>query len=143
MIGLLPDMNFEGQFNRLLQIMKGPTWNPFWIDVLPRLETFRSLSLAREANDRLVIETCQREGLLLVTANRNNEGPDSLEAALGELGPDSLPVISVGNADRILGDSGFAEAAAVGLLEILQDFQARPERVLGTRRLYVPKQNVR
>jgi hypothetical protein len=78
---------------------------------------------------------CQREGLVLVTGNRNRRGPDSLEAVnQDENQPDSLPVITLADADRVLRDRPYAERVAEGLL----DYLMRIDEVRGVGRLYVP-----
>ena len=41
----------------------------------------------------------------MITGNRNDDGPDSLEATTrNENQPESLPVITIGDADRVLRD---------------------------------------
>jgi hypothetical protein len=70
-----------------------------------------------------------------ITANRNAEGPDSLEAAIRTLGTArSLPVVTIGDPDRLLRDRDYAQRAAAQLLEYLLDL----ENLRGTGRLYVP-----
>jgi hypothetical protein len=59
-------------------------------------EEFPALGLAFNALDALIWATCQREGLVLITGNRNDDGPDSLEATIrNENQPDSLPVFTM------------------------------------------------
>jgi len=82
MIGLLVDHNIE-QHGRLL-------WAQF--DVLDwramqvsGMATLSDAGLVYEATDREVWSICQQQHLLLITANRNQDGADSLQAALDEL----------------------------------------------------------
>lgn len=83
----------------------------------------------------MIWRTCQREGLVLITGNRNKRGPESLEAVIqGENQLDSLPVITISNADRVLQDRLYAEKVAESLL----DYLLRIEEVRGAGRLYVP-----
>jgi len=71
----------------------------------------------------------------LFTGNRNDEGPDSLEATLRAHNQiTSLPVITLGDAMRYNYHRAHAEAAAEGLMEILLDLDSRR----GAGRLYVP-----
>jgi hypothetical protein len=72
---------------------------------------------------------------VLVTANRNADDPDSLEAVIRrENQPGSLPIITFANPDRVLEDRLHTENVAERLLEKLisiDDFR-------GTGRIYVP-----
>jgi hypothetical protein len=72
---------------------------------------------------------------VLLTSNRNADGPDSLEATIrAENQPDSLPVITISNHERVLQDRQYAERVAESLLDYLE----RIDEVRGTGRLYVP-----
>jgi hypothetical protein len=96
---------------------------------------FPSLGLPFDAPDVVVWRTCQKEDLVLITANRNNRGPDSLEAVIRkENQPVSLPVVTISDQDRVLQDRIYAEKVAVKLLEYL----IRIDEVRGAGRLYVP-----
>ena len=76
--------------------------------------SFPALELSYNAPDALIWRTCQREGLVLITGNRNDDGADSLEATIrNENQPDSLPVITIADADRVLQDRLYAEKVAV------------------------------
>ena len=72
---------------------------------------------------------------MLVTANRNADDSDSLEAVIRrENRPDSLPIITLASPQRVLEDRVHAEIVAERLLEKLisiDDFR-------GTGRIYVP-----
>ncbi len=71
----------------------------------------------------------------MITGNRNDDGPTSLEATIrNENQPDSLPVITIGDADRVLRDRIYAEKVAERLL----DYLMRIDEVRGTGRIYVP-----
>jgi hypothetical protein len=73
--------------------------------------------------------------MVLITANRNSEGEDSLERASQRLNrPDSLPVLTLADPDRVLADREYAEKVAGQVLEILFDL----DHLRGTRRLFVP-----
>jgi hypothetical protein len=83
----------------------------------------------------MVWRTCQSEQLILITGNRNKRGPDSLEATIqSENQPDSLPVITIADLNRVVRDRLYAELVAERLLEkliALDDFR-------GAGRIYVP-----
>jgi hypothetical protein len=93
------------------------------------------LGLEPDASDRAVWEACQREQVILLTANRNDAGPDSLEATIQRHNtPASLPVFTLANEQRVLRDRLYAAAVADRLLEFLFDIDSYH----GTGRLYVP-----
>jgi len=83
----------------------------------------------------VVWQTCQREDLVLLTANRNLEGEDSLEATLRAFNTlTSLPVLTLSTPAKILRDRDYAVRVADRLLEVLFEI----ERHLGAGRLYLP-----
>jgi hypothetical protein len=70
-----------------------------------------------------------------VTANRNADGPDSLEATLRTQNTaTSLPVFTIADAKRVLRSREYAERVALRLLDYLLDI----DRVRGAGRLYLP-----
>ena len=104
MNGILPDVNFQGHFARLLFILQSADWSPEWNRLRLAVHTFRELGLDPQTRDRPVYELCQARGLILITGNRNHDGPDSLEAAIRDAGPSALPVLTLGTADEVLRD---------------------------------------
>jgi hypothetical protein len=99
------------------------------------VEKFPALGLSDDATDAVIWRTGQREGLVLVTANRNRRGPDSLETVMqSENQPDSLPVVTIANANRLLRDRVYAEKTAEKAL----DYLMRIDEVRGSGRIYVP-----
>ena len=78
---------------------------------------------------------CQRAQVILLTANRNDEGPDSLAATIQQHNTThSLPVFTLANDQRVLRDRQYAEAVADRLIEFLFDIDS----YRGTGRLYLP-----
>jgi hypothetical protein len=140
--GFVADINFQGQFDRLMYIIKSVEWFEIWSDYDLEVVTFVSLAMHPETRDRFVWERCQREGLVLVTGNRNDDGPDSLEATLRTAGAETLPVITIGNARRVLEDERYARHVVADLMDFVDDMARRPETVLGIGRLYLPTQAV-
>jgi hypothetical protein len=119
----------------LLLIWASDTWREFWNDSGFVVENFPGLGLSHDATDAVIWRTCQREGLVLVTANRNRRGPDSLETVIrNENQPDSLPVVTVADANRVLRDRAYAEKTAERIL----DYLMRIDEVRGSGRIYVP-----
>ncbi len=132
MIVLLADHNLEGHARLLFGTLQAMGW----ADLLDlRLATFAETGLAQDSTDREVWRRVQDRDMLLLTDNRNNEGPDSLEQTLrDEQSPASVPVLTVGNAERLMADRHYRHACAERLAEILVDL----ERYVGTPRLFIP-----
>jgi hypothetical protein len=133
--GLLTDVNIERHFHLLVRLLEQEPWTEFWAHLNLRALEFHDLGLASDATDLNVWQTCQREELALLTANRNLRGGDSLEAAIRTLNtPRSLPVFTLGDADRILHDRVYADRVVDRLIDYLLDI----DRYRGTGRLYLP-----
>jgi hypothetical protein len=107
---ILADVNIEGHVRRLVTLMEGEPWREFWESLALSLRLFRDFGLAADASDVVVWELCQREQLILLTANRNEDAPDSLEATLRARNTaTSLPVMTVASADNILQSRKYAD----------------------------------
>lgn len=139
MIGLLVDHNVEGHVARIFDVLFADDYIQLWNGLGLKIETCRSLGIPETTNDRTLWNLCQERGLSLVTANRNHDDENSLEAAIRDGNSSDLPVYTLGDADRVLNDSTYALAVGVSLLEYLLDFEREPESVLGTGRLFLPK----
>jgi hypothetical protein len=135
MRGILADINVEGILTILVRIWLSDTWRDFWVDLGLPIRDFDSLGLPFDSSDRVVWKTCQEQGLVLITGNRNADQPDSLELVIrNENAIDSLPVVTLANSDRILNDRIYAERTAARLLEYL----TRIDDFRGAGRIYVP-----
>lgn len=99
-------------------------------------KVFREVGLEQGATDETVWRFCQENGYLLLTGNRTaKDGQRSLEFTVRRLVTDiSLPVITIGDLDRILVDRGYCERCAEQLAEIVMDLE---ERYRGVTRLYL------
>jgi len=76
----------------------------------------------------------QEKHLILLTANRNNDGEDSLQQTIQEENqPTSLPVVTIGILDR-LEERSYREQCAERLVEIVLNI----ENYLGVGRIYIP-----
>ncbi len=135
MRGILADINVGAQVRVLLAIWTSDIWRDLWNDLGLSMVSFPTLGLSYNASDAVIWATCQREGLVLISGNRNDDGPDSLEATIrNENQPDSLPVVTISDTNRVLQDRLYAEKVAERLLEKLiaiDDFR-------GAGRIYVP-----
>ncbi len=80
-------------------------------------------------------QTCQGQRIVLLTANRNADGPDSLEATIRQHNTaQSLPVFTLADARRVELEATYAARVAIRLLQYFLDV----ESVRGVGRLYVP-----
>jgi hypothetical protein len=128
-------MNIQGHVVQLYLALVSPSLSEIWAAMaLPHL-TFGDVGLHPRTSDRDVWQLCQREQYLLITANRNNDGPDSLEATLrGQNTASSLPVLTLANANRVLNSATYAKRVAERLIEVLMDM----DNYRGTGRVYLP-----
>lgn len=106
-----------------------------WLDLLPiRFSTFEEVDLPIDSNDRVVWRFAQTNQMVLITANRNMKGSDSLEKTIREENKaTSLPIITIGNPDRF-DERSYREKCAARLIEILLDL----ENYLGAGRVFIP-----
>ena len=133
--GILADANCEGHFQVLLRVLHDEERREFWHHLNLAVLDFEDLGLASDASDREVWERCQRRDVILVTANRNADVPDSLEATIRSRNtPDSLPVLTLANVERIRRDRQYAAEVSDRLLDYLFSI----EEFVGAGRLFLP-----
>jgi hypothetical protein len=133
--GILADANCRGHLALLLRLFDQHWRRDVWqvLNLAPL--SFPDLGLSPEASDREVWEVCQRAHVVLLTANRNEAGPASLEATIQQYNtPPSLPVFTLAHDQRVLRDRPYAETVADRLLEALFDIDS----YRGTGRIYLP-----
>jgi hypothetical protein len=115
--------------------MQSSQWVDFWTTLGVTLLYFRDVGLTPESSDRAIWHKCQSEQLLLITNNRNQDGPDSLEATIRELsGPDSLPVFTISDLNMFRANRAYIGRVSEKLYEYLIDIDG----LRGTGRLYLP-----
>jgi len=101
MRGILADINVGKQRRAILGIWASDTWRDLWNSLGVSVVSFPAVDLSYDSPDTVIWRTCQRENLVLITGNRNDDGPDSLEAVIrDENQPESLPVITFANPNR-------------------------------------------
>lgn len=133
--GILADIHMKGPVADLARAMQGPTWVEFWNDLDLDLVTFEDVGLTATTTDEEIWHKCQEQQLVLITNNRNQESPDSLEATIRRYnGPKSLPVFTIGDLDRFRKDRVYAERVLERFYECLVDM----ETLLGTGRVFLP-----
>jgi hypothetical protein len=128
----LVDHNLEGH----ALLLSGNMARLGWLEILPiRFVTFEEIELAVNSDDRVVWRFAQVNQMVLLTANRSMKGKDSLEQVMREENtPTSLPVITIGDADRVLSDPNYRDRCIDRLIEII--FEIDDYR--GARRLFIP-----
>ena len=132
---ILSDHNIEGHLSVLARFWTSDEWMPLWRSLGCTLESLSSLGLSDAIPDSELWKLCQERGMILITANRNAEGEESLEATMRRLcQADSLPVLTIANADRVLTDRQYAEEVALKVFDVILEL----DRVRGTRRLFIP-----
>ncbi len=128
----LVDHNLEGH----ALLLSGSLTNQGWLDLLPiRFIFFEEVGLPADSSDRVVWRFAQANQMLLLTANRRMKGEESLEQVLREENMStSLPVVTVGDGNRLLTDSIYRDLCVTRLIELtlyINDY-------LGTRRIFIP-----
>lgn len=114
----MADENVAGHLVRLTAFMAAADLVVFF----PTLKYVSSLALGLPPGtpDRIVWEFCQREQWVLLTANRNHDGDDSLNATvLDSWHPGLLPVLTLMNAERFKDGSPYADFVANDAADVL------------------------
>lgn len=133
--GILADVNIEGHVDYLINLAQSDEWIEFWQFLGLTYARFADLGLRDEASDAEVWQVCQDNGYVLVTGNRNDDGPNSLEATIRSRGTaDSLPVLTLADPERVRRNRRYAGAIVLSLIETFMDMDASR----GAGRLYLP-----
>lgn len=133
MSGILADINAIKEVDTLMHYARME-----WNDLLLGLQvfSFSDLGLDLKANDTMVWQTCQSLRILLLTNNRNHDGPTSLEETIRTLNNETcLPVFTFGNGNTFRSNSNYARRAAKDFVEYLLEI----ENYLGVGRIYLPR----
>lgn len=135
MPGMVPDNDIKGHFRIILGHLASPMWGEIWKSLDIAVHSFAALGLAPEAPDRVVWQVCQKRAVILITGNRNDKGPDSLEATIRDSNaPASLPVFTLANVDRIRENPAYVDQVVERLLEALMDL----DTIRGAGRIWLP-----
>jgi hypothetical protein len=135
MPAILFDYDVQGHFRLLSSIWTSVDCRELWEMLSCELFTFRSLKIPEDTPDEEIWNLCQQRQIVLVTGNRNTKGRQSLEMTMQRLNqPDSLPILTIADSDRVMVDRQYAAKVAHQIMEILFDL----ENFRGTRRLFVP-----
>lgn len=135
MPAIMADHDIEGQMQVLLRLLNSPAWRELWRELAIQVESFTSLGIPTNTPDAELWQLCQAQEIVLITGNRNEEDATSLEVTIQSANtPESLPVLTVGEPQRILSSRTYAESVVERLVEYLIDV----ENLRGTGRLYLP-----
>lgn len=135
MKGLISDVNIEGCVDYLIDRLNAEPWKLFWDYLNVQYVHFAKVSLKPESKDSLVWETCQRYELILITDNRNDDGPDSLESTIREKNEaSSLPVFTISDIDRFRESTTYVDRVIERLITSLLEIDA----LRGTGRQFLP-----
>jgi hypothetical protein len=133
--GILADNNVIGQVAYLAQLMQSHGWEIFWQDLGLSLVRFEDVGLAPAATDVEIWQRYQADELILITDNRNDEAPDSLNAAIRQFGtPHSLPIFTIADLDKF----GTSREYEERVVAALYDYLLRIDSVRGVGRLFLP-----
>ena len=107
-----------------------------WLELISiRFVLFEEVSLAVTSDDRVVWQYAQDNQMILITANRSMKGKDSLDQVMrDENTPASLPVVTIGNIDRLMAEPDYRERCVDRLVDIVIDI----EDYQGARRIFIP-----
>jgi len=131
----MADHDIEGQVQLVLHLLMSPEWHALWTELAVRVESFASAGLSINTPDATLWQFCQRQQIILITGNRNEDGPESLEAVLqGSNTPASLPVFTISEPQRMLSSRAYTHRVVERLMEYLIDV----DNLRGARRLYLP-----
>jgi hypothetical protein len=132
---IMADHDIEGQIQVLLRLLTSAEWHALWTELAVHVESFASLDVPTNTPDAALWRLCQTQGIILITGNRNQDSPESLEAVMQtDNTAASLPVLTIGEPQRILTSRAYAYRVVERLVEYLIDV----ENLRGTGRLYLP-----
>ena len=135
MKGILADIHMKGPVDALVREMQSEPWAELWKDLGLHLFYLEDVGLAPTSTDLEIWQCCQSQQLIFITNNRNQDSPDSLEAAIRlHNSPACLPVFTVGDLDRFRK----SRAYAMRVLERLYEYLVDIDNVRGTGRQFLP-----
>jgi predicted nuclease of predicted toxin-antitoxin system len=130
-MNFLVDYNLDGYATVLLGILTKRGWLEFFSI---QFVTFREVGLPMDSSDRIVWNYAQANQMMILTANRNMKGEDSLEQVMREENSStSFPIITVGDLTR-LDEAEYRERCVDRLVEIVLEL----ESYIGVGRLFIP-----
>ncbi|WP_026796069.1 MULTISPECIES: DUF5615 family PIN-like protein [Planktothrix] len=130
-VNFLVDFNLDGYAVVLLGILikRG------WLDLINiEFVTFREAGLSKNSSDRVVWDYAQANQMMVLTANRNMKGKDSLEQVMRDHNSlSSFPIVTIGDISRI-DETEYREQCVDRLVEIAINI----DNYMGVGRLFIP-----
>ena len=113
MPAIMADHDIEGQMQVLLRLLTSTEWHTLWTELAVCVESFASLGISTNVPDAVLWQLCQTQQIILITGNRNEEGPASLEATIQASNTlSSLPVLTISEPQRILSRRAYARCGS-------------------------------
>jgi hypothetical protein len=135
MRAIMADNDIRGHMNVLIHVLESKAWSEIWLSLNLSVWTFADLSLAVDTSDANLWHACQRDQVILITGNRNHDGPDSLDATIqAHTTLTSLPVLTIADPNEVMQSPRYAHRVVETLLQYLLDI----DKVRGTGRLWLP-----
>jgi len=135
MQGFIADNDILGQMKILIRLLLSDSWSDLWLGLNLPIRTFNDLDLEPDASDAVLWHACQTKQIVLITGNRNKEGPESLETTIQKFNsPNSLPVLTLADPKLVSQSSAYADRVVETMLQYLLEM----DNVRGTGRLYLP-----
>jgi hypothetical protein len=134
-VHVLIDVNLDGHAELLARRLGTDAWREVRDYLELQFLHFEEVGLDRTTRDDAVWRLCQERSYYLLTANRKAESPHSLEATLRREGTrESLPVLTLADAERIYHSSAYLDR----VVERLLDYLLNREHYRGAARLFLP-----
>ncbi len=131
---MLADNDVGGAVARLRRVLESDEWAELAMALGLRFVEFEDVGLTRDASDHAVWHRCQQAGAVLITGDRAS-GTASLEQAIRDHAQtDSLPVVTIGDPQRVIREAAYGRECAISLLDLMD----RIEALRGTGRLFIP-----
>jgi hypothetical protein len=131
----MADNDIRGHMAILARALLSDDWREIWLSLNLPIWSFADLSLTADASDAAVWHACQRDEVILITGNRNDDGDDSLQATIQTHHTRaSLPVFTISEPKRVMRSPDYANRVVESLLQYLLDI----DNVRGAGRLWLP-----
>src|SRR5205809_1052346 len=119
------DVHVTGHVRYLIHLLHhDDVWKAMWEGSALKVLALGDCGLSLSSPDLVIWEYCQCQQVVLVTANRNSIGPESLGQTIRTRNtPTSLPVLTLANLARVEADRSYAERTAIMLLQRLVDIE--------------------
>lgn len=135
MVTVLVDANLDGHAELLEMRLQTDTWREMRDHLQLQFIHFENVGVDRTAADDVVWRLCQEQGHYLLTANRNEDADNSLQATIRREGTlDSLPVLTLSDASRLYQSAAYLDK----VVERLLDYLLNQDRYRGAGRLFLP-----